>query len=282
MTKFILERLGTDFERRLFAAVISNSSDPQNPLRANNFAYAMRELSRHVLHRLAPDKEVLNCTWYKNETQKDKGITRAQRAAYAIRGGLDKQYLEGTLEIDGAAIQLRLVKAINKLNKLTHVEEGSFNLPEQEFELLEKETIEAFEGFIRTIDICKKQVVDALWEHIDSSVVDEGLRETIGAIDELASHHYIDEIYTDKVLVTSVTSESVNFVATGSIGCELQWGSNSDIRKGDGAIIPESFKFRCELKSDIETPDQIEAVEETFVVDTKAWSEVRYGQDERA
>lgn len=52
-------RLKTDFEQRLFEATINNLFDAYNPLRFNNFAYATRELVRHILTRIAPDKGVL-------------------------------------------------------------------------------------------------------------------------------------------------------------------------------------------------------------------------------
>ncbi|WP_414863271.1 hypothetical protein [Pseudomonas chlororaphis] len=45
-----------------------NLEDKQNKLRFNNFAYAMRELARHVLKRLAPDDKVLKCAWYKTRS----------------------------------------------------------------------------------------------------------------------------------------------------------------------------------------------------------------------
>ena len=59
--------LDGDFEKRLISSCLKNLLDTNNELRFNNFAYSIRELSRHILHRLAPDEKVLNCSWYSNQ-----------------------------------------------------------------------------------------------------------------------------------------------------------------------------------------------------------------------
>ena len=52
------------FERNLVRACFDNL-EATGPLRFNNFAYSLRELLRHVFHRLAPDMSVKKCCWYK-------------------------------------------------------------------------------------------------------------------------------------------------------------------------------------------------------------------------
>lgn len=278
----IEKELCEGFERNLFVAAQKNLADKSNPLRLNNYSYAMRELTRHVLHRLAPDDYVISCPWYKNETDKEKGITRKQRAYYAVQGGLENSYVENTLGLEVEDIHSRLVKAINSLSKFTHIEPNVFDLPEADIDALVNETNESVYGFLTTIRDCRKMIIDSLWEHIDSAVIDEALRETIIAIDELASHHFIDEVYTDKVEIYEINHESIKFRVYGSIGCELQWGSNSDLRRGDGAVLPQSFPFVCELTSPVDAPEEIESIEDSLGVDTSSWTDVRYGQDEQA
>lgn len=278
----IEKELCEGFERNLFRAAQSNLADQSNPLRLNNYSYAIRELTRHVLHRLAPDDYVISCPWYKNETDKEKGITRKQRAYYAVQGGLENSYVENTLGLEVEDIHGRLVKAINNLSKLTHIEPNVFDLPESDIEALVNETTESVYGFLTTIRDCRKMIIDSLWEHIDSAVIDEALRETIIAIDELATHHFIDEVYTDKVEIYEINHESIKFRAYGTIGCELQWGSNSDLRRGDGAVLPQSFPFACELISPVGAPEEVETIEDSLGVDTSSWTDVRYGQDEQA
>jgi hypothetical protein len=278
----IEKELCKGFERDLFVAAQKNLDDKSNPLRLNNYSYAMRELSRHVLHRLAPDGNVISCPWYKNEMNTENGITRKQRAHYAVQGGLDNSYVENTLGLEVEDIHSRLVKAINSLSKFTHIEPNVFGLPQADIETLTNETTEAVYVFLTTIRDCRKMIIDSLWSHIDSAVIDETLRETIMAIDELATHHFIDEVYMDKVEIYEINHEHIKFRAHGSIGCELQWGSNSDIRRGDGGVLPQSFPFACELISPVDAPEEIESIEDSLGVDTSSWTDVRYGQDEQA
>lgn len=280
MKTIIENELCEGFERELFSAAQNNLSDKSNPLRLNNYSYAMRELSRHVLHRLAPDQNVINCSWYKNETDKENGITRKQRAYYAVQGGLDDQYVKETLGLEVDGIHSRLVKAINNLSKFTHIEPKVFNLSELEAEQFVVEMTEATHNFLIAIRECRELIIEQLWEQIDAAVIDKALTDTITSIDELASHHYIEEINTDTIKIFNIDHESILLCAYGSIGCELQWGSNSDIRRGDGATLHQSFPFTCQLISSVEAPDEIECDENSLSVDTSSWYDLMYGQDE--
>lgn len=86
--------LYSDFELELFEASLRNLRDNQNKLRFNNFAYSIRELSRHIQHNLAPDEEVINCVWYRNETGDVGKLSRGERVKYAIQGGLTNNFVD--------------------------------------------------------------------------------------------------------------------------------------------------------------------------------------------
>jgi len=68
--------LKDDFEKDLFFAARKNLDAEYHSLTFNNFAYAMRELIRHLLHRSAPDEEIVQCSWYKYDSTSRSGITR--------------------------------------------------------------------------------------------------------------------------------------------------------------------------------------------------------------
>ena len=273
MIEKIKNRLPEGFERKLFLAAIGNLEDKANPLRFNNFAYATRELTRHVLKRLAPDQNVMGCNWYIEETGKEKGVSRRQRLYYAVQGGLSDDFVQNQLNIDVLNIHKALRDAINKLSKHTHIEEATFNTGKTQVDKMVEETIAAIYEIFNTMDDCRNSLVSALWEYIDSSLIDTALSETITSIDKLATHHSIEEIYTDKVYISEIDTNFVYFMAEGSIGCELQWGSNSDLRRGDGATVEESFPFHCKLWSPVDEPTNISTDENALCVDTTSWSE---------
>lgn len=264
-------RLGSEFEKDLFRAAVDNLSDEDNPLRFNNFAYACRELVRHVLERLAPDDSVRKCTWYKTEGHSKESVTRRQRVYYAVQGGLSDSYLRTTLGLTIDEMHRELRDAVDRLSKYTHINENTFNVGATLGRQYAEETLTAVIGLFEEIDGCRKALVEKLWEHIDSSVIQAALNETIDAIDVLATHHFIDEIYTADVTITGIDNDCIYFLAEGSIACDLQWGSNSDLDRGDGMIRSESFSFECDLYSPVENPSEVVADEGSLKVDTTSW-----------
>lgn len=79
----IRKLLNSKFEKDLFEASLKNLEDKSNKLRFNNFSYSIRELLRHILHNLAPDNEIISCSWYKNETGTPGIISRGERVRHA-------------------------------------------------------------------------------------------------------------------------------------------------------------------------------------------------------
>lgn len=264
-------RLANNFERRLFKATFDNLEDHKNNLRFNNFAYATRELIRHVLSRHAPNDQVRACSWYKEETGKRDGISRRQRVFYAVQGGLSDKYVSDTLGLDILEVHTALRDALDNLSRHTHIEEATFDLDDDVIGQFVEETLTAVLDFFKAVEVNRKALLLALWEQIDESVVDAVLSETLTAVDELSSHHSIDEIYTEKVSIFGIDSGFVRFEAKGFISCELQWGSNSDLRRDDGAVMNQSFPFSCELWSPVDDPQAIISDENAVKVDTSSW-----------
>ena len=267
----IKKQLKEDFEKRLFDAALNNLKDANNPLRFNNFAYATRELVRHILVRLAPDKEILECSWYENETDAENGISRKQRVYYAVQGGLSNEFVNTRLGIDISKMHADLQNSFKNLSKHTHIEEETLGIEESAIKLHVEATLNTIDKFFQTIEESRKRLVSTLWETIDQSAVDAALRETIMSIDELATHHTIEEVCTDEIKITHIDSWRIWFKAVGTVSCELQWGSDSDVRKDDGLVIPQSFPFTCELWSDVNDPKNIHSEENAFHADTSSW-----------
>ena len=233
----------------------------------------MRELVRHVLDRLAPDVEVLGCSWYKNEMDRDNGITRMQRVNYAVQGGLSNDYVTNVLGLNIQKIRKSLGNSVKNLSKHTHIEVKTFDIPENQIRDYVKDTLSSISALFELIQESRNSIISALWKQIDEATILAALRETIQDIDELASHHYIEEIYTDKINITDITSQYIEFDSEGSVTCELQWGSDGDMRRGDGAVLTESFPFTCSLRSFVDNPSEVQIDEGNFQVDTSSWWE---------
>lgn len=263
------------FELSLYRAAVANLQDKANPLRLSNYAYAVRELSRHILHRLAPDAEVRRCCWFHEE--KPGLITRTQRAQYAIQGGLSEEYVQNTLDIDVEATKKTLADAVRNLNRFTHIEEQGFNLPPATVDLHVQETEAALEALCATILECRAELLDKLSDQIDDAIIDRSIEETIHSVDELATHHTIDEVHTEEVKVVSIDAERITLKANGTVNVALQWGSRSDRANDMGAEIPMSFPFTCNLSSPVNEPSEVHSDDDTLLVDTSSW---RGGEDD--
>ncbi len=280
MLEIIKDKLKGEFENKLFDACLKNLLDKNNPLRLNNFANAMRELTRHILKRLAPDENVLKCSWYKNETENKNGITRKQRSYFAVQGGLSNSYISNTLQIDVEEIHKKLNNSIRNLSKYTHIEPSNFNLADNEIDVFTNEIFKSVLDFLLLIEECKKVIISNLEQQIQSATIDEVLQETILEIDELCSHHFIDEVYTNDIEICKVDDKNIIFKVSGTIGSEMQWGSNSDLRNDNGHVDRETFPFSCSLYSSVKEPDMIEVIENSLLVDTGEYLYKRYGQEE--
>lgn len=280
MDERILQLLGDSrFERDLYEAAMFNLEDHRNILRYHNFAFAMRELVGHTLARLAPDEDVQKCIWWK---KKAKGVvpqvTRIERCVYATQGGLSNHYVKNRLELDFSREHEKLRDAVIRLNGYVHITPEVFQLEEEDVERHAEETIEAVAGLMACILECRAAVADRLSDAISDAAVNQVVSESLDAVDELATHYFLEEVYVDSHEVSHITSKSVHFKVSGTVGVTLQWGSNSDLRNGDGAEMDQSFDFTCELTCETPNPDPValEFVENSVMVDTSDW----YDRDE--
>jgi len=274
----IKDELVGEFEVALYSAALENLSDLDNPLRFNNFAYSMRELIRHVLSRLAPDERVIQCDWYQNETERALGVSRRQRISFAVKGGLSDSYIEEELGVEIGQLNKRFKIIVNELSKHTHIEEDTFGLDDHKVQDLSKQILTTIQELFETIASCREQIRSLLWGKLDSAAVDVALAETILAVDEIAPHHSIEDVYSETIRVERIEAESIHYLVEGTIECELQWGSNSDLRKGDGAVLSESFPFRCHLFALVGDPADFHVDEGSLQVDTESWWDGYYDE----
>lgn len=274
MDERILGLIGsTQFELELYEAALTNLEHP-GKLRFNNFAYAMRELAGHTLVRLAPDSEVMQCVWWKKKPEGEvHQVTRIERAVYATQGGLSNFYVTKRLGLDFAQRHTELRDAIKRLSDYTHVTPEVMGMSDEEIDRLVFETTEAVAGLMVCIQECRSAVADKLGDAITDAAIEQVLGESLDAVDELASHYYLEDIDVASHEVTKITADAVHFEARGSIGVTLQWGSNSDVRNGDGLEMPDSFSFTCELTCATPNPEPetLELEENSLLVDTGDW-----------
>ncbi len=249
--------LVNQFERDLFHASIENISQSASPIRFNNFAYAIRELTRHILARLAPDDEVLKSKWYRNETKIENGISRKQRIYYAIHGGLLPLYIQDTLQIDVKSFNKDFKIIIDRLNKYTHIEGETFGLDEANTFLYANETLETLIDFFNFIRETEETLSNALYKKVEIALIDTIIEQTFSSIDRLATHHSLEYVHTENLDLLDIDHKFIYFEAVGTIEYRMQWGSNSDVANGDGLVFNKGFPFRCKINSNALNPNDV-------------------------
>jgi len=276
--KKILELLTSDFERRLFDSALKNLNDSSNELRYNNFAYSIRELSRHFLCSLSPETEVFACKWFKSETENGKP-TRAQRIKYAIQGGFSDEVLT-KLGFDISIITkiiTKVTRAINSLSKYTHINEGSYDLDKKEITKQSEIVLQSFSDLVNIIRESKLELSKFLDGRIDNDVLDTVISNDYENISMLAPHFQIEYHFLNSSTISKITSKEVIVGVNGFISVKLEYGSKQERREGDGLDLADSFPFNSKVtyKLTDEFPNTSCEADE-FDVDTSSW----YGPEE--
>lgn len=269
-----ISSLFTDgFENALLNSAFSNLN-VVNPLRFNNFAYSLRELLRHVLHRLSPNEKVSKCDWFKADPTSSTGFTRQHRLKYAIQGGLSDFYVTKKLELKEVDATIKeLISIINLLSGYTHIEPHTFDINESEVERLSTKCLEATLGFVEKITETRSQVLGVLVDEIDNNLIQRIISESVTEIMEVSTHQYIEDIYHNDAYVESIGPKSLSIRVTGHLDCELQYGSGSDLRRGDGAVISTSFPFNGSIDVKFEAPLGSVMEVNNLNVDISSWYE---------
>jgi hypothetical protein len=268
----LLRYLEHGFEQELLEAAFGNLADCNNKLKYNNFAYSVRELTRHVLHRLAPDEKVVLCSWYAKLPEID--ISRFQRALYAIKGGLDDGFVGSTLGIDVDSISKRLVDIIGRLSKYTHIEPKTFDINTIEGQSLVIEVLQSSTAFFDAIADIRADLVEKYEDLISDQVLDALTAETVGELDELATHYWIEEVCVDDISVDSISDACILIDICGSVSVQHQHGSDSDAMRDMGYEFNKSYPLHAALEVPIDDPLRIIIELEDIDIDTSScWDE---------
>jgi hypothetical protein len=259
-----------EFSRTTITGAQHALKDADNPLRLNFFSTAMRILFEHMMGALAPVEEVKQSAWFVPERD-DKIPTRWQRIVFAIQGGLSDEFVKDTLALDIAPLRQKLIKAIDNLSKHVHGREETIITARDEQDAAASRAIEALGQFLDAYHECRKIIVDAIQGELDDATVDALISDTIVEVDELATHHSVDEVYVAATSVRSIGAHFITYRATGTIAVGLQWGSNSDMRRGDGAEIDQSFPFFCDITVSLDDPLNMAYSETAYAVDVSSW-----------
>lgn len=266
--------LKSPFEIELFEASLISLNDKSNKLRYNNFAYSIRELSRHFLYSLSPEDNVRNCIWYKPENEGK--ITRNQRIKYAVQGGIADETLEN-LGFDTILLKetiKRMREEIDSLNKYTHINPEVFNIDHEKVEDLSRKVLTAFSNFVETINEYRERLKAFLDGKIEEHMIFSIVGNSFSNIDSLASRYSLEYGEVSEYNISEINDTQIIVDVFGNIYVTLEYGSRQERREGDGLDIEEGFPFETKVIYEIEETFPSENYEvEDFDVDSSKWYE---------
>lgn len=268
--KYILD---SEFERNLLDAALHNLKDIDNKLRYNNFAYSIRELSRHFLHRLSPEENVLACNWFEPITDNGKP-SRTQRIKYAIQGGINDENLSALgFDVEELGDDIKaLKKAIDSLSRYTHINPDVFGLVEEDVKRMSEEVLTHFKVFANRIKDSREDFKHALEGKIEDQMIDAVISNHYENVDSLAPHQSLDYSELTEYHIIDINHSAIVVEVFGNVYFTLEYGSKKERREGDGLDINEDFPFQTKIHYEIgsEFPSKNFEVE-GFDVDTSEW-----------
>ena len=248
-------------------------ADTENPLRLNFFSTAIRILFEHLMDTLSPEAEVAKTSWFKPERDDGKP-TRGQRVLFAIQGGFSDAFLKEKLNVDVSPLQKRLTDAFAELSKHVHGGETTIIRGKAEQDVVAERTTASMGVFLDALHECREAVLKPIADALDDAAVNTLLGDEMLEVDELATHFLVDELYVDTIVVSAIGADKITYKVTGSVEVTLQWGSNSDVRRGDGAESAQSFPFNCEFQLPLDDPWGLDEAELTYGVDVSRWHDM--------
>lgn len=262
------------FEKDLFHAARKNLNTEYHSLTFNNFAYAMRELIRHLLHRSAPDEEIRKCSWFKHDSTSKTGITRKHRLQYMIHGGLGAYLLKKMdleIEINNACDNLISQQKI--LDSFTHIVPTTFAIPLETSKQLAQECIAAVIKIISIIKQIKNAVFQKIENTLDDHLLESILFESFAEIEILARRASIEQLYTEGFEEIKILPNKVMFTVIGTANCYFEYGSRKEWQEGDGTVLRPSFPFQAQVTVMIEQPFGEALSVQGVGINTDSWYE---------
>jgi len=219
---------------------------------------------------LSPEDEVVKTSWFTPERHDGKP-SRGQRVLFAIQGGLSEAFVKDELKVDLPPLRKHLTGAFAELSKHVHGGEKTIIRDQTKQDRVAERTAAAMGAFLDALRECRDMVLKPIAEALDSAAVDALLSDAMLEIDELATHFSVDELCVESVIVSAIGADKITYRVTGSVEETLQWGSNSDVRRGDGAESGQSFPFWCEFQLPLDDPWDLDLAKLTYGVDVSSW-----------
>ena len=240
----VLQHFQEGFEHDLVQAAFDNLNFPSK-LRPSNFGYALRHVLDVFLKRIAPTDRVVAAAWYENyhrEPVENPGyISHKQRMHYGLcKGLLLTHEAIVDLELDELLKEFRGKR--DKLNHLTHLRAGYFNLDAREQDDLVAEIVDTLLNYLDSFE----DVIREVEESVEGSVADEVFGEYVTGYDDqlsiISNSYEIGYVDVDKKKLLRIDEDEVTFMVSGEVSVTQNLGPSRD-----SVSVSGDYPFFCEI-----------------------------------
>lgn len=108
-----------------------------------------------------------------------------------------------------------MIVAVDNLSKHVHGRENTIIEGRNEQDAVASAAIEVLGKFFDTYDECRSTILGDIQQELADAAVGTLLTETIQGVDELATHHSVDEVYVGDTSVLSISAYSITIEQRG-------------------------------------------------------------------
>jgi Predicted pPIWI-associating nuclease len=198
---------------------------------------------------------------------------------YAVHAGLPIDFVRDELHVDVEKTATEFSTLVNSFSKYTHLGEKTFDTEDADAGDFAENALEVFRSLFETIEDCRASTQRAFESYAQDAVTDMLFDNVHAELDELSTHTSVSQVLVEQVQIEELDSKKVTISVSGSVDCQLQYGSDMDYGKGDGVRSMDSFPFRCEYKADASVPNDLTLVAGSLHIDNSSFYE---GQEDDA
>jgi len=213
----------------------------------NYFALGMREVVNRTINELTNKEQIHNSEWfprYGTHGDDPKKISTKQKLANIVLKENSMDVLFKLFPIDDSIDAL--CEMMQRLNYYVHL---TLSLDSDKITDELEKVIIICGNFFETLGSVQKEIED-LVEITEEGVFDDVWSRTIQELDEIATHYYSPDVEIDKILIQELLEESadsmkVKVICQGRISAELQYGSDADQTRDEGATLDIEFPLEA-------------------------------------
>lgn len=257
--------------RTILDGAVASFADISNPLRFSNTATGLRELLRELFASISPDRSIKACSWFIPHPK--AGVTRRHRTQFAVYSYLDPQHFPTSFVSGIDTLATQIADQVGELSAFTHVTKASLATPEQTAIASFDSTLGLFLRLFESIESAREHLRDALQIEIQERLSDIFTSDFFDELDILSTHTRPQDAEDVEVEIKDIGKETITFSGTGSVLCDLQYGSDGDCRRGDGVEFSDSYPFKFSGEARTANPREVKVDRSDVSVDTNSFYE---------